>query len=258
MNTNYQTANSKKNVKIGKFSAYTLVELLVVIAIIGILTALSLTAVSQARARVLKIQCANNLHQLGIGLQSFLANNHGYPLAIGDESGSWYDHMENDGLEISNTNILFFTNGVWRCPAARWTVPDPGFSHPVIAFSYGGNDGGFSLVGNLGLGGHRVNNPGRPRKLTPTSESEVVVPSEMMAIGDDFTGAGAFERENLDMLLKSKTGNTQARHQGKANVVFCDGHVETPTLHFLFADTSDAALVRWNRDHQPHRELLPP
>jgi prepilin-type processing-associated H-X9-DG protein len=43
-----------------------------------------------------------------------------------------------------------------------------------------------------------------------------------------------------------------------ANVVFCDGHVESPTLQFLFADTSAAALSRWNRDHQPHREKLSP
>ncbi len=49
-----------------------------------------------------------------------------------------------------------------------------------------------------------------------------------------------------------------ARLQGKANVVFCDGHVESPTLPFLFADTSAAALSRWNRDHQPHREKLSP
>jgi hypothetical protein len=45
---------------------------------------------------------------------------------------------------------------------------------------------------------------------------------------------------------------------GKANVVFCDGYVESPPLQFLFADTSDAALSRWNRDHQPHRERLAP
>jgi prepilin-type processing-associated H-X9-DG protein len=45
---------------------------------------------------------------------------------------------------------------------------------------------------------------------------------------------------------------------GKANVVFCDGHVESPALAFLFTDTSDAALSRWNRDHLPHRERLAP
>jgi prepilin-type processing-associated H-X9-DG protein len=46
--------------------------------------------------------------------------------------------------------------------------------------------------------------------------------------------------------------------QSKANVVFRDGHVESPTLQFLFEDTSDAALARWNRDHLPHREKLSP
>jgi hypothetical protein len=33
---------------------------------------------------------------------------------------------------------------------------------------------------------------------------------------------------------------------------------KSPTLSFLFADTSDAALSRWNRDHQPHREKPSP
>ena len=58
--------------------------------------------------------------------------------------------------------------------------------------------------------------------------------------------------------IVSSTQRSYARHQGKANVVFCDGHVESPTLEFLFEDTSDAALSRWNRDHQPHREKLSP
>jgi prepilin-type processing-associated H-X9-DG protein len=51
---------------------------------------------------------------------------------------------------------------------------------------------------------------------------------------------------------------TFARHSvaGKSNVFFCDGHVESPTLQFLITDTSDAALSRWNRAHQPHRERL--
>ena len=46
------------------------------------------------------------------------------------------------------------------------------------------------------------------------------------------------------------------RHQGKANVLFCESHVELTTLKFLFADTSDEALSRWNRDHLPPREKL--
>jgi len=33
----------------------------------------------------------------------------------------------------------------------------------------------------------------------------------------------------------------------KASAAFCGGHVESRTLKFLLEDTSDAALVRWNR-----------
>ena len=238
--------------------AFTLVELMVVIAIIGILAALLLTAISQTKGGAQGIQCVGNLNRLGVGLQNFLASNHGYPLSRGkghansDYSGSWIYQLELGGLGVSQPAKNFFETGIWLCPTARWRKK-LGFT-PVY---YGYNDFGIIVEGPrnnaFGLLGHYDDSS---ETFNPITESEVIVPSEMMAIGDSFNASISLEREDLAGL--ESYGNTFMRHQGKANVVFCDGHVESLMLQFLFEDTSDTALSRWNRDHLPHREKLTP
>jgi prepilin-type processing-associated H-X9-DG protein len=159
--------------------------------------------------------------------------------------------IEIEGFGISQPATNFMEAGVWCCPSAHWP---PDFPTNAARISYGYNAYGVLPVGNrtnsLGLFGH-YDLVSRTRR--PIAESEVAVPSEMMAIGDNFRGAIALVRSASLISERWK-----ARHQGKANVLFCDGHVDSPMLQFLLEDTSDAALVRWNRDHQPHRELLQP
>jgi prepilin-type processing-associated H-X9-DG protein/prepilin-type N-terminal cleavage/methylation domain-containing protein len=263
-----------------KNSAFTLVELLTVIAIIGILAAFLLAAVAQAKGRALRIQCANNVRQLGLALQGFATDNHVYPLFlnIGSRNGNYPEHnaswvaaLQHSELSTTTNRIssgVYLSQGVWKCPAV---FKPHSFPQGRGYLSYGYNAYGMSAqtdTNALGIGGHYIwDFPKNSRwPAPPVNESEITSPSEMMAIGDGFEGDDGIIRDGVFALWRTygfqdylgSTKRSYARHQGKANVVFCDGHVESPKLKYLFEDTSDEALSRWNRDHLPHREKLSP
>jgi len=238
-----------------------MIELLTLAAIIGILAALLLAAITRARGPAQRIQCVNNVRQLGLALQEFVADNHVYPLCVNVDfrkggfpvhEANWIEALEHEKI-ASQPGKTFLETGVWRCPTAQRPI---NFPTNAAYMSYGYNDYGLDVIGNpvsLGLGGHKAGVFAQTL-APPVYESEVAVPSDMIAIGDVFNGWMILWRD----VKAAGSVNAYSRHQGKANVVFCDDHVESPALKFLFADTNDAALVRWNRDHRPHREKLSP
>src|SRR5947207_15363140 len=66
-------------------SGFSLVELLVVIGIIGILIGLLLPSLTQARSKANNVQCKSNLRQLGVMLQTYVNDNHGWLFPVGPD-----------------------------------------------------------------------------------------------------------------------------------------------------------------------------
>jgi len=130
---------------------FTLVELLVVITIIGILIALLLPAVQAAREAARRMQCSNNLRQIGLALHNYHLSVKSFP-----PGNLWYEgrehcwttmilpHLEQQALfdkydfsvrwdHANNEEVTETDLSVFMCPSSRHKYKGPG--------DYGGQNG---------------------------------------------------------------------------------------------------------------------
>jgi prepilin-type processing-associated H-X9-DG protein/prepilin-type N-terminal cleavage/methylation domain-containing protein len=153
--------------------------------------------------------------------------------------------------------------------------------------SYGYNGTGLTNLGLIACTFPQALDAAMPPDPT-VRDSQIVNPSDMIAIGDAVLGrtlppdgspglgaAGDYDLSPvmspaIDTIwtilgelphspdLAPQVGYVRQRHDGRFNVLFCDGHVEGLKVRDLFDLGQDRVLKRWNRDNLPHRETLVP
>ena len=137
--------------------AFTLIELLVVIAIIAILAAMLLPALAAAKRKAQKINCTNNLKQVGLAFRIWEGdNNDRYPMIVSASYGGANEFLAHSATATSPTPTAP-ASGIY-CPGMAYMVMSNELSTAKILFcpsdnihtfenGYATNFGYFELLG---------------------------------------------------------------------------------------------------------------
>jgi prepilin-type processing-associated H-X9-DG protein/prepilin-type N-terminal cleavage/methylation domain-containing protein len=214
--------------------SFTLIELLVVIAIIAILASILMPALSQARERGRLSTCTNNLKGLGTALANyaddfddFIIPSH--PHFNMDNGSPCWPQMLVMKKYLSSKNFAFpvtryleateYPAGVFLCPSISGLMAGTGVqanpAHTGASTNYG-----------LGYFIGRYSAKNYKQESDPLKINNLTHHSKVMYLGEKEWGPR--DAYSVSMYAGSSyVLNGMQRHNGKANFLFFDFHVET-------------------------------
>lgn len=227
--------------------AFTLVELLIVIAILALLLSILLPGLQSARAQAKAGVCGSNLRQIALANELY-ANDREHRYCPGAANimtknlHRWHGSRENSCQPFLNHGgplvpYLGPEGKIRACPAWRCELPE-------------GDPRGFEK--NCGGYGYNLAFVGRQLEKRPSGSYRVVTdllgsqrdrirrPAETIMFADTaFVSGELIEYSFAEPRFFPTWGSRpdpsiHFRHRGKANVVWCDGHVDSRLMTFTW------------------------
>ena len=244
---------------------FTLVELLVVIAVISVLAALLAPALTAGIDRAQAGKCKSNIRQLFIA-NTLYASDHGSYVAAAPDIFSnnlvrWHGIRTSqqkpfDGTRGPLYEYLSRSDGVRACPSFKnYRSGAASYAFEDSCGGYGYNDRGVgSRSYELGYGADGV-----PKGMVPSAirqpaatvmfcDAAFAQPRGNPSYLIEYSFAEAFHFVSGTPMVLDSTPvepSIHFRHSGKANVVWCDGHVSSEAMTVAGGGNFDRFNLGW-------------